>query len=125
MRVVPRRERLALFCMLALSVSCDGGVFVRALVRDPRSVPIDVAEVRIKTPRGEMKSRTDIHGCTYVGGMVAPGRYKLPLEVSAPGYKTLQVPVRTAKENRLLITLVPDDEQGPSMARSTKSLPCD
>jgi hypothetical protein len=100
-----------LLFVLALSVSCDGGVFVRALVRDPRSVPIDAAEVMIKAPRREMKGLTDAHGCISVGGLVAPGRYKLPLVVSAAGYKTLRVPV-------------PDDEKGLSIAQTTKSLPC-
>ena len=119
---------LGTICALAASAGCDGSVSVRGAVRTVNSEPISGAKVLITIPRApewNLEVTSTVDGCFDAYKMVAPGRYRLPLEVSAPGFKPLRMEVKTLVENRLLITLRRESEIEASTAEPVETLSCE
>jgi len=101
---------------------CDGGIYVRGVVRDPSGGAIPKARVSILEVGRDQA--TDEEGCFNVGGLTAPGRRDYSLTVSAPGYKLATAKLRSGKDP-LAVTLQPEGSAGESAVRPLTKDPCE
>ena len=72
---------------------CDGGFHMSAQVVDADGAPIlgaTAAASREKSP-AEFTEIADKAGCLSLGGLTAPGNYNFQVNISAPGFKPLQL----------------------------------
>ena len=80
------RRSLILFAALFL-VACDGGIFVRGVVRDPAGNPMSGVRVFLeRMDERRFEGKTDAAGCFHLGGTAAPGRYDFNFVVEADGF---------------------------------------
>ena len=105
--------------LLALA-GCDGGIYVRGIVRDAKGQPVPGARVLLE--RGEARKfekTAEASGCFYIGGVVAPGDYEYNLHVEVPGYRPAVGTARTLEENRVVVTLEPEGSARESRIEKT------
>lgn len=103
---------MALSLVLA---GCDGLVYVRGVVRNPKGEPIAGAKIHVTDMTQYWYAESDANGCFHAGGTTAPTHSKEPLRIVAPGYKNASAKVRAAGTGNIVnVTLVPSDSQGAS-----------
>ena len=108
MRTPVRLDRGLLLGLALLALAgCDGGIYVRGIVRDANGQPVPGARVRLERGEGgrNFERTTEASGCFFLGGVVAPGSYDYDLRVEAPGFQPAAGKARTLEENRRIVTL--------------------
>ena len=82
----------------------DGGVHASGIVRDPEGNPIAGAEINLQAG-SSVSDKTGTDGRFLVSDVVAPGRYNVPLLVSASGFKSVEASVPTLTNNHVVAVL--------------------
>jgi hypothetical protein len=107
----------SLITLVVMASGCDGGVQLKGRVTDASGAPVTSARVLLRDGdrRVRAEGQTDLRGCFELLEMVAPGRYSLRGEVTAPGFGSASVDVPTLNENTVRVRLVRAN-QGQSSA---------
>jgi len=119
------RRAYALLLSSIAMFGCEGGVFVRGIVRDPAGLAVPRARVEIRGPEIARDQTPGPEGCFNVGGLAVPGRRDYDFTVSAPGYKSVAAKVRSLKDNILAVTLQPEGSAGESDVKLLREDPCE
>jgi hypothetical protein len=82
----------------------DGGVHASGVVRDSEGTPIAGAAINLQAG-SSVSDKTGTDGRFLVGDVVAPGRYNVPLLISASGFKSVEVSVPTLTNNHVVAVL--------------------
>jgi hypothetical protein len=94
----------------------DGGVRASGVVRDAAGNPVAGAEVRLLASSRSKPEATGADGRFHVSELVAPGRYYVPLVISAAGFKSLHLSIPTLTNNHVVATLEALDSARESQA---------
>ena len=108
------------------SAACDGFVRARVKVLTVQGEPVPDAVLRLKEGRsGNLARFTDVQGCAYFSGVVAPV-HNVRVSVDKAGYVSKPMTVPTIQDNCLVVHLARQGEGSGSVdALDPAACPCD
>jgi len=116
--------RVAMLIVVPFLAGCpsfplgDGAVHVFGLVTDISGKPVPHVSVNLELARRvKPVTETDMHGMFELHALAAPGRYDVPMNVFALGYKPVQVSVPTLINVHIQVTLARDTDALPSSVK--------
>jgi hypothetical protein len=107
MQIVKAKSHVFALIFALTLAGCDGGFHMSAQVVDADGNPIPSATAsasREKSP-AEFNEAANKAGCLSLGGLTAPGNYNFHVNISARGYKPLQLSMPTIQHNTFRIVL--------------------